>query len=60
MKPDLTARLREIIKQPLGRSEPVRDLTLEPTLEMRSGLFSAAERAEKSAELVAKFGGVFA
>jgi len=58
MKRDLAARLREIIKQPVGR-EPVRDLTLEPTLEMRSGLFSAAERAEKNPDLIAKFGGVF-
>lgn len=59
MKRDLAARLREIVKQPTGRLEAPRDLTLEPTLEMRSGLFSAAERAEKSADLVAKFGGVF-
>jgi uncharacterized protein YprB with RNaseH-like and TPR domain len=58
MKRDLAARLREIVKQPVGR-EPVRDLTLEPTLEMRSGLFSAAERAEKTPGLVAKFGGAF-
>jgi uncharacterized protein YprB with RNaseH-like and TPR domain len=59
LKRDLTARLREIIKQPVGRSQTARELTLEPTLEMRSGLFSAADRAEKSPDLVAKFGGAF-
>ncbi len=60
MKRDLASRLREIIKQPVGRdSGSPRDLTLEPTLEMRSGLFSAAERSEKTPNLIAKFGGVF-
>jgi uncharacterized protein YprB with RNaseH-like and TPR domain len=60
VKRDLTARLREIIKQPVGRaSAPPRELTLEPTLEMRSGLFSAAARADKSPDLISRFGGVF-
>jgi uncharacterized protein YprB with RNaseH-like and TPR domain len=60
VKRSLTDRLREIVKQPVGRdSASPRELTLEPTLEMRSGLFSAAERAEKSPDLVARFGGAF-
>ena len=67
MKRDLADRLREIVRQPVGprasaTSAPPRELVVEPTLEMRSGLFSAVASTppgETSPDLIARFGGVF-
>lgn len=58
MKRDLAARLREIVKQPLNRPAPVRELTIEPDAEMRAGLFSAAASG-RSPDLLSTFGGSY-